>query len=105
MIKVKGTTGFDGNGRNSQWRSCKNGLNFILGGFRQISISDEDENLIYEEKSLGVDSEVPYFIVLWKETHELTELCYKRLEEKVNFVNNNSFFCNFNGTLVVYIQI
>ena len=61
-----------------------------MGAIPQISINDEDESLICEEQSLGVDTEVPYFIIPRKESHDLTELCYKKLEEEVTFVNNNS---------------
>ena len=47
ILHAKVNCGFDGNGQNAYFRSCKNGTGFILGGCRIISIFDEEENVLY----------------------------------------------------------
>ena len=55
IFNVKGTVGYDGNGRNSVFRSCNKGATMILGGCAITSIHNGDGKLEYEEKSLGPD--------------------------------------------------
>merc|ERR1711963_43116 len=98
VIDVEGVAGFDGHGQNSIFRSCNNkGDSHILGGSCINSIHDSDKNLIYEELSLGPDSEIPTFIIPHKEDHELIDKCFTRLNKEVNFVNNNSIHTNIHG--------
>ena len=51
------TSGGDGSGRHSIYRSCKTDAgdtyNIILGGMRLISIKNDKGELVYEEKCLG----------------------------------------------------
>ena len=49
---------------------------FHLGGYKIISVSDENGALIYEEKSQGPETLRPWFIVPAKETYDnLEEIC------------------------------
>ena len=61
-LKILLTGGFDGSGGHSDYRSCRTGSNnLILGGIRLIEIKSESK-VIYTEKSLGSDTEFPWFI-------------------------------------------
>ena len=62
----------------------------MLGGLTINTILDIEGNVVYEESSLGPDSEIPYFLIACKENSETTKLCFERMDSEVNFVNNNS---------------
>ena len=58
VLYPRWTSGADASGRHSIFRSCKtdagdNNYNLILGGMRLISVHNERNELIYEEKCLG----------------------------------------------------
>ena len=98
ILHIQGTTGYDGNGRNSVYRSFEKVCpTFILAGTCITSIKDGDGNSIFEEKSLGTDSEIPYFIIPHKEDHATTKLCFEKMDSEVTFVNSNSIHCMIKG--------
>ena len=53
--------GFDGSGRHSIFRSSTDSGNIIFGGVRLIRHRCDDV-IIYEEASLGSDTEIPLFL-------------------------------------------
>ena len=75
-LRVKFTCGFDGNGQNACYRSCKNVENFIFGGCRIISIHDADGKVLYLEKSLGVDTGSEYVFLIF--SHSVIFSSHKR---------------------------
>ena len=86
------TLGFDGSGRHSQFRSCKmpnDSENLILGGIRLISIMSDD--LIYNEESLGCDTEFPFFIIPGKEGKDLVREIMKRIEDEAEACGRSIF--------------
>ena len=97
IFNIKGTVGYDGNGRNSVFRSCNKGATMILGGTAITSIKDGNGKLEYEERSLGTDSEIPYFLIPHKEDHDTTKLCFEKMDAEVTFVNSNPIFTTIKG--------
>ena len=53
----------------------------IFGGFRTHSISTINGRLLYEEKNLGPESEVPYFLIPDKESNEVVQEITTKLEQ------------------------
>ena len=83
-LHVEGCCGFDGSGRHSMHANQTNEThNFIIGGCRMISISDEHKNCLYQEQSLGVETEKPLFVQPGKETLELVDKLWTHMEGEI----------------------
>ena len=78
-------------------------LPYFLGGFRLIRIVLKGSNVVlYEEKSLSPDTELPYFIVPGKEDRSLVTEIWDRFEHEVVYCNENTFEIEVDGkTLTV----
>ena len=59
-----------------------------------ISIKDEHQSIIYQEESVGVDTEKPLIIQPGKETNELVDQIYSELEAEIVFLNQNPIHSN-----------
>lgn len=89
-------SGGDASGRHSIYRSCKtdaNGgednYNIILGGMRLISVHNEKNELIYEEKSLGPDTEYPHYLIPGSESDDLLRKIIDKYQNEIKDVQNN----------------
>ena len=71
--------------------------NFIFGGCRWISIKDVHENCVYQEESLGVETEKPLFVQPGKETPELVEKLWSHIEEEIVDLKQNPIQCTVLG--------
>ena len=80
-----------------------NTLSYFSGGFRLIRIVLKGSNIVlYEEKSLSPDTELPYFIVPGKEDRSLVTEIWDRFENEVLYCNENTFDIEVDGkTLTV----
>ena len=78
-------------------------LPYFSGGFRLIRIVLKGSNIVlYEEKSLSPDTELPYFIVPGKEDRPLVKEIWNRFESEVTYCNENTFEIEVDGkTLTV----
>ena len=71
--------------------------NFIYCGCRVISLKDEHGNTIYQEMTIGAESEKPLFIQPGKETKEIVEKLYSDLEAQALDLNQNPIHCTILG--------
>ena len=86
----------DGSGKHKEFRSCKNdgnSQNIIFVGMRIYEITftppnSTDDDVAWEEHSLGEETEIPLRLVPGKETEELVEAIYTELEGEILDCNN-----------------
>ena len=73
------------------------GQNLILGGFRPFRFIHPKKGIIWEEDSLGPDSEFTYFIIPGKEEDPLVRTITAKLEEEVHNINSSNMIIQING--------
>ena len=81
-----GDNGGDGSGRHAKFRNSKSdNENLILGGFRQISLKCHCGCglIVYKEKSLGPETEVPYFLIPGKETRDTVQAIVTKMKPEM----------------------
>ena len=107
-IYTRWATGGDASGRHSVFRSCKtdagpNNRNIILGGACCISIHNERNELLYEEKSLGPSSEYPHYLIPGSESVELVRKIIGKYQAEVKDVQDNHVISEILGKNVTII--
>ena len=65
----------------------QDGHNFVLGGCRIISITDQNNRILYLETNLGSESEIPVFIEPGKESSDMIEDFFCKMEDQVINLN------------------
>ena len=79
----------------------KDNENLILGGFRLISLKCHCGCglVVYKEKSLGPETEVPYFLIPGKETKNIVKIIANKMKPEVAACNdqNNPLIINVLG--------
>ena len=81
-------------GKHKEFRSCKNdgnSQNSIFVGLRIYELTftnSTNDDVAWEEQSLGEETEIPLRLVPGKETEELVEAIYKELEGEILDCNN-----------------
>ena len=85
--------------------STKNTTNKILGGYRIVSVHDQDGNEIFREKSQGPETLRTWFIIPEKETFEALELlCFMFESELLTAMNWLSTKCA-DQTIPVHVKV
>ena len=79
---------------HSTYRSCKTDAgddnhSMNLGGLRWLTIENERGETVYEEKSRGVNTEYPYYLVPGKEKGVLTTELTLRHQAEIKDVETN----------------
>ena len=98
MYEAQFCGGYDGAGSFSVYRNSSSGSpNQILVAMRLMKIVEKvSGQLVYVEKSMGPDTEIPIAIIPGKESHDLVKAIGQKLETEVLACQNQIFDINGN---------
>ena len=108
ILYCRWSSGCDASGRHSVYRSCKSDAgidnrNYIFGGMRNISIHNERNELLYEEKSMSGSTELPQYLIPGKETLDLTTKILTKHQDEIKDVQTNHVESEILGKKVTLI--
>ena len=97
---IKGfyTSGADASGNNKCYQSKNNtkSPNIIFYGMRLQKVVSGDK-ILYEEKSLGAETEIPIGLIPSKEDYEVLESSLQRFEDQIENAEKSTHNINVHG--------